>query len=66
MAKPTFTQKDRFRYLSESAAKLERQGQYDEASKAWNTARKIASQEDNRLWCLNRSEFCERMAERPF
>lgn len=66
MAKQTFTKQARFRYFSSLAARLERQGHYKEASNTWNQAYKIASSEENRQWCLHRSEWCERLTDHPF
>lgn len=66
MTKPNFSQQARFKYLSELAARQERQGNYQEACKTWADSARSASKTRNQQWCLNRQEFCERMANRPF
>lgn len=66
MTIPTFTKQTHFRDLSECAATKEHQGNYQEAANFWNQAYKVARKIQNKEWCLNRSEFCERMADRPF
>lgn len=64
--KPIFTQQARFQYLSKLAASQERQGNYAEASQMWSKAAKDASNAANQAWCINRADFCDRVAERPF
>ncbi|HEH9663700.1 TPA: ANR family transcriptional regulator [Pasteurella multocida] len=66
MSKLVFTRKARFKHLSDLAARLERQGKYNDAYEAWNKAAKDASADLNKQWCTNRSNFCQRMAIRPF
>lgn len=48
------------------AAQLERAGKYAEAHLAWEEARKTNRGNANEEWCINRSDFCERMKTRPF
>lgn len=66
MTKPNSSQQARFKYLSELAARQERQGNYQQATKTWADTARSATKIRNQQWCLNRSEFCERMAFRPF
>lgn len=66
MTKLVFTQQARFKHLSDLAARLERQGKYQDASEEWNKAQLETNNAENQTWCRYRSDFCDRMAERPF
>lgn len=58
--KPDALKRERFKYFSELAAALEREGKYLQASDAWDKALKFASNPLNQKWCESRYEFCEK------
>ncbi|MDG6265393.1 ANR family transcriptional regulator [Glaesserella parasuis] len=58
--KPDALQRERFKYFSELASALEREGKYLQASDAWDKALEFASNPLNRKWCESRYEFCEK------
>lgn len=57
---------DRFKYYSKSAAKNERQGEWQDAKEQWAIAELNAPNERNREWCKYRAEFCDRVLRKPF
>lgn len=58
--KPDALKRERFKYFSELASTLEREGKYLQASDAWDKALEFASNPLNRKWCESRYEFCEK------
>lgn len=52
--------------IAEAAARAERIGNYAQAADLWNKAAKATANAKQQEWRRNRSDFCERMAERPF
>ncbi len=60
--KPDALKRERFKYFSEVASTLEREGKYLQASDAWDKALKFASNPLNQKWCESRYEFCEKRA----
>lgn len=50
---------DRYNSVAESAARAERSGQYEQASKLWRKAIKLARKEINACWSAHRAELCE-------
>lgn len=51
---------------AEAAARAERFGNYAQAAELWSKAAKVAVNANQQAWCRNRSDFCERVAEKPF
>ncbi|WP_260448526.1 ANR family transcriptional regulator [Bibersteinia trehalosi] len=52
--------------IAEAAARAERFGNYTQAADLWNKAAKATVNAKQQEWCKNRSDFCDRVAERPF
>lgn len=52
-------QNDHYYSVAESAARAERSGQYEQASKLWRKAIKLARKEINACWSVHRSELCK-------
>lgn len=49
---------DRYYSVAELAARAERFGQYEQASKLWRKAIKLARKEINACWSAHRAELC--------
>ncbi|WP_265410829.1 ANR family transcriptional regulator [Actinobacillus pleuropneumoniae] len=60
--KPDALKRERFKYFSELASTLEREGKYLQAGDAWDKALKFATNPLNQKWCESRYEFCEKRA----
>ncbi|ATW43305.1 ANR family transcriptional regulator [Glaesserella parasuis] len=60
--KPDALKRERFKYFSELASTLEREGKYLQAGDAWDKALKCATNPLNQKWCESRYEFCEKRA----
>lgn len=60
--KPNSFNRERFKYFSELASTLEREGKYLQAGDAWDKALKFATNPLNQKWCESRYEFCEKRA----
>ncbi|MDP0333849.1 ANR family transcriptional regulator [Glaesserella parasuis] len=60
--KPDALQRERFKYFSELASTLEREGKYLQAGDAWDKALNFATNPLNQKWCESRYEFCEKRA----
>ena len=50
---------------SELAAATERSGDYRKAWELWDKAAGETTDHKHRIWCINRAEFCNRVAIRP-
>lgn len=60
------TNKELYLAKAEIAARAERFGNHGQAADLWSKAAKFALNATQREWCEKRSEFCDRVAERPF
>lgn len=58
--------KQTFKDAAEIAAEIERAGDYRNAARLWNVAATLANKTVNKEWCVQRANFCHRVATRPF
>lgn len=58
--KPDVLKCERFKYFSELASTLEREGKYLQAGDAWDKATKFAQNPINQKWCESRCEYCNK------
>ncbi|MDG6428361.1 ANR family transcriptional regulator [Glaesserella parasuis] len=58
--KPDALQRERFKYFSELASALEREGKYLQAGDAWDKALKFATNPLNQKRCESRCEYCNK------
>lgn len=58
--KPDALKCERFKYFSELASTLEREGKYLQAGDAWDKALKFATNPLNQKWCESRCEYCNK------
>ena len=52
--------------VAEKAAETERKGDYEKAARYWTKASLLTAKSAEFNWCNARSQFCQRMATRPF
>ncbi|MDG6880983.1 Uncharacterised protein [Phocoenobacter uteri] len=57
------SKKWQYNNLVQQARKLEQEDNYEEASKLWNKALKLAPTEKQKGWCSYRDSHCKRTAE---